>query len=118
VAVLMLAVGLGAGIWKGLPRGVPVTAGPSAPAVPAPAATDEDLPSQDDPSWNLMTELSADVVFDDESSAELSAVPGLADRALQQLTEPERAELAKILREEMTRPSATDRTRAGDSSAS
>jgi hypothetical protein len=65
-----------------------------------------------------MTELSADVVFDDESSAELSAVPGLADRALQQLTEPERAELAKILREEMTRPSATDRTRAGDSSAS
>jgi hypothetical protein len=113
VAVLALAVGLGTSIWKGLPRGVPVTAGPSAVAVPAPAATDEDLPAQDDPSWNLMTELSADVVFDDESSAELSAVPGLADRALQQLTEPERAELAKILREELTRPSAADQKRAG-----
>jgi len=33
-------------------------------------------------------------------------VPGLADRALQQLTEPERAELARILREEMTQSSA------------
>jgi hypothetical protein len=116
VAVIVLAVGLGSSMWKGLPRGVPITAGPSASAVavPAPAATDEDLVSQDDPSWNLMTELSADVVFDDEIPAELPAVPGLADRALQQLTEPERAELAKILREEMTRSSATDPKRAGD----
>jgi hypothetical protein len=114
VAVLVLAVGLGTSMWKGLPGGVPVTAGPSASAVPAPAATDEALPSQDDPSWNLIAVLSADVEFDDATSAELPEVPGLADRALQQLTEPERAELARILREELARPSAADPKRAGD----
>ena len=114
VAVLVLAVGFGTSMWKGLPRGVPVTAGPSASAAPASAATDEDLPSQDDPSWNLIAELSADVVFDDEIFAELPEAPGLADRALQQLTEPERAELARILREEMTPSSAPDPKRAGD----
>jgi hypothetical protein len=113
-AVLVLAVGLGTSIWKGLPRGVPVTAAPPASTVPAPAATDDALPSQDDPSWNLIAVLSADVVLDDATSAELPEMPGLADRALQQLTEPERAELARILREELTRPSAADRERAGD----
>jgi hypothetical protein len=115
VAVLVLAIGFGTSMWKGLHQGVPVTADPPASegAVSAPAATDEDFPSQDDPSWNLLAELSADVVFDDEISAELLEVPGLADRALQQLTEPERAELAKILREELTRPSAADPRRAG-----
>jgi hypothetical protein len=114
VAVLVLAVGLGTSMWKNLPRGVPVTAGPSASAAPAPAATDEALLSQDDPSWNLIAVLSADVVFDDAASADLPDVPGLADRALQQLTEPERAELARILREELARPSAPDPKRAGD----
>ena len=108
VAVLVLAVGFGTSMWKGLPRGVPVTAGPLASAAPASAATDEDLPSQDDPSWNLIAELSGDVVIDDEIFAELPEVPGLADRALQQLTEPERAELARILREEMTQSSADE----------
>jgi hypothetical protein len=114
-ALLALAVGFGTSMWTGLHRGVPVTAGSPAAAVAviAPAATDEDLPSQDDPSWNLIAELSADVVFDDEISAELPEVPGLADRALRQLTDPERAELAEILREELTRPSAADPKRAG-----
>jgi hypothetical protein len=117
VAALVLAVGLGTSMWKGLPRGVPVTAGSSALAVPARAATDEALPSQDDPSWNLIAVLSADVVFDDATFADLPEVPGLADRALQQLTEPERAELARILREELARPSTADPKRAGDEPA-
>jgi hypothetical protein len=119
VAVLALAVGLGTSLWKGPPREHAITAGPSAPSLAGAVATetDDELPSQDDPSWNLMRELSSDVVFDDESSAELPAVPGLVDRALRQLTEPERAELAKILRAELTRPSAAGPKRAGDSSA-
>jgi hypothetical protein len=102
LAVLVLAVGIGTSMWKGLPRTGP------APAVPAPvlADTDGELLLQDDASWNLMTALSSDVVFDDEASTNLASVPGLADRALQQLTEPERVELAKILREEMAQPAS------------
>jgi hypothetical protein len=116
-AVLLLAVGLGTGVWTGMPRERPISAGPSAPSLAGTvlAETDEDLPPQDDASWNLMRELSSDVVFDDENSAELPAVPGLVDRALRQMTEPERAELAKILREELTRPTAAGPKRAGDS---
>jgi hypothetical protein len=120
VAVLALAVGLGTSLWKGPPREHAIAGGPSAPSLAGALATetDDDLASQDDPSWNLMRELSSDVVFDDDSSSELPAVPGLVDRALRQLTDPERAELAKILRAELTRPSAAGPKRTGDSSAS
>jgi hypothetical protein len=118
-AKLVLAAGLGTHMRKTPSRGAPVATGPPASSVvvSAPGATEEELLPLDDPSWNLMTELSADVVFDDERSAEIPAVPGLADLALQQLSEPERAELAKILREELMRPPGADPKTAGVSSA-
>lgn len=115
-AVLVLAAGIGTAMWSGHPREPAVTEDPSvlAVAVAGPAAPGQDVASLDDPSWILMSLLSADVVFDDEFSAQLPAVPGLADRALRQLTESERAELARLLREEMDRRSAADPGTAGD----
>lgn len=116
VAVLVVAVAAGASLWKGQSQGVASAPG-SGPAA-APSAlkleSSDDLVSQDDPSWNLLRALSADVVFDDGVSASVLPVPGAADRALQQLTETERIELARILRAAMAKPASADPKSAGD----
>jgi len=93
VAVLMIAVGIGSRLWT---PGSP-SAAPEAP-VAAPAA---DHDPADDPSWLLVSVLSAEVSVEEAEASGVLPPPGSVDSALTQLDGAERAELAKILREEM-----------------
>lgn len=115
VAVLVVAVAAGASLWKGRSREVASAPGSAAAAPSALKLESSDDPvSQNDPAWNLLRALSADVVFDDGVSQAALSPPGAADRALQQLTETERIELARILREAMAKPASADPKSAGD----
>jgi hypothetical protein len=114
-ALLVASVGLGALLWNGQPRDSTTRQGTGAAAVPPRAAVEPDAePSAtDDPSWTLMNELSADVAFDEAFAA--GAIPGAGgtERALWQLSDEERGELAKILRAEMARPASADSMNPG-----
>ncbi len=55
----------------------------------------------DDPSWLLVSVLSAEVSVEEAEASGVLPLPGSADRALMQLDGAERMELAKILREEL-----------------
>jgi hypothetical protein len=92
-AVLMIAVGIGSRLWA--------PASPSsAPEAPVAAPTADDEPA-DDPSWLLVSVLSAEVSVEEAEASGALPPPGSVDRALVQLDGAERMELAKILREEM-----------------
>jgi len=100
VAVLLIAVGTGSRLRT--------PAGPfSAPAAPdaAPAhasvAPAADHDPADDPSWLLVSVLSAEVSVEEAEASGVLPPPGSVDRALMQLDGAERVELAKILREEL-----------------
>jgi len=62
-------------------------------------AADPDL--ADDPSWLLVSVLSAEVSVEEAEASGVLPPPGSVDRALMQLDGAERVELAKILREEL-----------------
>jgi hypothetical protein len=97
--VLVLAVGLALRVAPevGPPEAV---SGPAAPS----AATRDDGASgdaADDPSWLLMSLLSADVSVDEAAAYGVWLRPGGPEQALVHLDEAERRELAKILRAEI-----------------
>ncbi len=58
----------------------------------------------EDGAWWLMSQLATDVVFDEVAAPQLAPSPGSADRAADQLSAADRAELARLLKEEITRP--------------
>jgi hypothetical protein len=99
-AVLMIAVGIGSRMWTS-------GGGPLVPATPAGApaqagmAPSADVETADDPSWLLVSALSADVSVEEAEAAGALPPPGAADRALLQLDDAERMELARILRAEL-----------------
>jgi hypothetical protein len=99
-AVLAIAVATGFLVRGGAPDpsdSAPerATAGPVLPALEA-LAGDE---FADDPSWLLVSALSAEVSLEETEAFGALPSPGGADRALLQLDGAERMELAKILRE-------------------
>jgi hypothetical protein len=101
-AVLMIAVGIGSRMWTGAPGGGPLV--PAMPAgAPAQAAMEptSDLDTADDPSWLLVSELSADVSVEEAEASGAWPPPGGADKALLQLDGAERMELARILQSEI-----------------
>lgn len=108
-AVLVIAVAIGLRNQPAAPVGE--TAGPRAGA--ATAALDDGAAegdSAEDPSWLLVSTLSADVSVDDAEAGGALPPPGGAERALFQLTDAERLELARLIREEMqTHASAVPR---------
>jgi len=101
-AVLVIALGVGLRMWTGTPgSGLLV---PDAPAgSPAQAALELalDVEPADDPSWRLVSELSADVDAEEAEAPGALPQPGGTDKALLQLDAAERMELARILREEI-----------------
>jgi hypothetical protein len=97
VAALVAAVAVGLRMWPA----APVNQAPAA-AVEAPAAFDDPVARaepEDDPSWILVSELSADVSVDDAEASGALPPPGGAEKALFQLDDAERLELARLLRE-------------------
>lgn len=104
-AVVVTAVGFGVTFWPAqAPHRAEQAAAASQPADEAravPVSAGEAAPP-DDASWLLVSDLSADVAFDEAEAA--GALTGAADRALLQLNESERVELARLLRDEMARP--------------
>jgi hypothetical protein len=103
MAVLVIAAGLGLRVWSGTRDSG--TAAPGAPVPPAPvqAAAEEDagFDTADDPSWLHVSDLSADVSVEEAEASGALQAPGGVDRALAQLDDAERIELARILRAEM-----------------
>jgi hypothetical protein len=102
VAVVVIAVGLGARMW-------PREAGSTTPVAdtladaPPPAAVDAAAGAgpYDDPSWVLVIDLSSQVSVEEAEASGVVPPPGDADKALRQLDGGERVELARILREEI-----------------
>lgn len=101
-ALLVAAIGVGMQMRTGAPGG-----GASAPGaaahVGADSSEDARLPGDaaDDPSWMLVSDLSADVNVDEAEASGVLPAPGGAEKALLQLDAAERVELARILREEI-----------------
>ena len=58
----------------------------------------------DDPSWLLVSDLSAEVTEEEADASGVLPTPGSIDGALLQLSDAEREELARILRNEMAAP--------------
>ncbi len=110
VAVLALTAGLAVMLWNGPVRNAPAGPAPvaSAASVQAMAETVENSAETEDSSWTLVSDLSADVALDDAIASGVLPEPGGADRALWQLSDAERGELAKILQTEMARPSSAN----------
>jgi len=101
-AVVVLAIAVTIGMW--MRPGAPVSGVPArvaempAPAFDGPAA---DLDAADDPSWLLVSTLSAEMSVEDAEASGALPPPGGAERALFHLDEAERLELARLLREEL-----------------
>jgi hypothetical protein len=100
-AVLLIAAAVGLHMRNGPPPGLVVPAPVSRAAgspQPAPERLADGEPT-DDPSWLLVSALSAEVSIDDAEAFGAIPPPGGADQALLQLDDAERMELAKILRD-------------------
>ena len=75
---------------------------PTEPAIVADSSVETvDMPS-DDPSWNLITELAADLDWDAAVDAGMAPAGGV-DRAVFDLDADERRELQRLLQEELAR---------------
>ncbi|MFO7694139.1 MAG: hypothetical protein R6V57_13710 [Vicinamibacterales bacterium] len=101
-ALLVLALGVGFRLWNGAPAapaGVLDAPAPQSGEAPADRVAAGDAPV--DPSWLLVMDLSAQVSLDDAEESGALPLPGGVEKALGQLDENERVELARILREEM-----------------
>lgn len=99
-AVLALAVAFGARFWTpGGPSGAPEA--PVAAPVQAAAEPAAGLDADDDPSWLLVSVLSAQVSVEEAEESGAVPPPGAADRALVHLDGAERIRLARILQDEM-----------------
>lgn len=62
-----------------------------------------DAPVADDPAWNLLTDVAAAMEEDDPHAAPLTVRPSEVDRAVTALSGTERAELKRLLQDEMKR---------------
>jgi predicted anti-sigma-YlaC factor YlaD len=102
-AVLLLAVGVAARFSTGTPVAPAVVQdGPAAASMQAPGEPAAGADPDDDPSWLLVIGLSAELSVDDVEASGTLPLPGGTDRALAHLDDAERAELARLLREEIT----------------
>jgi len=100
-AVLVMAVAVGMRMRPVAPASdvpVPSLEAPGGPAWEGPVAEDDPM---DDPSWILVSALSAEVSVEDAEASGALPPPGGADQALLQLDLAEQMELARILREEL-----------------
>ena len=97
VAVLVVAIGISWAIRERAPVGPADPAGGVAGAAQASGDRVIDADDADDPSWRLVSELSSHISLDEAEASGVFPAPGGTDRALWQLDEGERAELARIL---------------------
>jgi hypothetical protein len=102
-AILLLAIA-----WARLPAG-------STPALPqaspdlaaiARAAADFREEMDNDPEWSVVRAAAADLEWEDIPAAGIAPTPGAAEMVILELNDDERAELARLLEEEMKRSGA------------
>jgi hypothetical protein len=94
VAALLVVIGIG---WA-IRQRAPVDLAGAAQAAGDRVIGDDDA---EDPSWRLVSELSSQISLDEAEASGVFPAPGGTDRALSQLDEGERAELGRILLEEI-----------------
>jgi hypothetical protein len=106
LALVLVVAGVGVAVRHDRGAGAPGAGGAAAVLAPVPGSPEgpEGAALVDDPSWSLVSDLSADMTLDDvESAGGLPAAGGI-DRALLQFDDAERSELAKIIRAELAGP--------------
>ena len=113
-ALLVAAVGVRMQMRTGVPGGR-TSAPEGAARVAADSSEDARLPGDaaEDPSWMLVSDLSADVSVEEAEASGVLPAPGGAEKALLQLDAAERVELARILREEIGAPGSVERPGPG-----
>jgi len=113
-ALLVAAIGVGMQMRSGGPGGGAPAPGGAA-RVAADSSEDARLPGDaaDDPSWMLVSDLSAEVSVEEAEASGVLPAPGGAEKALLQLDAAERVELARILREEIGARRAVERPGPG-----
>ncbi|MFN2445689.1 MAG: hypothetical protein ABR606_08940 [Vicinamibacterales bacterium] len=74
------------------------------PVMEADALVGAATTSADDTPWTFVTEVLGEVTLDDAQRAGLDIAPGVAERALDQLTAAEKRELGRLLRSALARP--------------
>ena len=99
VAVIVLAVSLTL-------HPAPIPAFRAVPSVADVPAADAGSPASDDPSFSLLSDLAGSLDWDSAADAGISTDVGAADGALTDLNDVERAELRRLLREEMSHAGA------------
>ena len=102
-SVIVLVALIGLTQWQNSHQ--PLSPAAGAAAVPLVDQTEPwlTLPEDDEP-WALVSQVMADVAADEISAAEMPATIGWADRALESLSEGEKAELARLLKADMDEP--------------
>ena len=95
--VLVVFAGVGARFWIATP--IAPAAVPAATAMQGPGVSPTESDQADDPSWLLVSELSAQLSVDDAEATGALPLPGGVERALAHLDDTERLELARILRD-------------------
>jgi hypothetical protein len=110
-AAMALVIG-SAAIWRGLspasPASVPAAVGRAPGGLPAaspgPDLWDEDVEA--DRAWAVVRAVAEDIDWDETSEAEIAARPHAAERVVPQLSSVERAELVRVIEEELRRNGA------------
>lgn len=97
IALLLMAASFWQAARTAGDRGVP----PASPGVETAERTPVDASLEADEAWAVVRSAAADLGWEDTQAAGISARPGSADRVLQELTGAERAELARLLEEEL-----------------
>jgi hypothetical protein len=86
--------------------GAAVTKTPDAPTAGQPVdGADDDIPA-DDAAWALVSSLAGDLHYDDARDAGVLPLPGSVERAALEMSEDERAELVRLIKNELKRMGA------------
>jgi hypothetical protein len=98
-------------MWRGLSPASPVpapaidrAAGGLPATAPGPDIWDDDVEA--DQAWAVVRTVAEDVDWNETSEAEIAARPHAAERVVPQLSSVERAELARLIEEELRRNGA------------
>lgn len=103
-AALVVAVAIGMrGPTVSTPDGIHVVTAPPAAAPPVDEAQDD---IEADGAWAVVRTAAEDLAYDDAQAEGIAARPGSAEHAVMQMTADERAELARLIADEMKRTGA------------
>jgi hypothetical protein len=106
VAVLMVVLGMTTVAWRATLHAPTAAGGGTTVVTTTPAEAPRLGEDPDDRAWKIVQSAADGLQLDDAQAAEIGARPGSAERVVMDLTDDERAELARLLESEMKRTGA------------